>query len=127
MYEVIAEMLLIFKNYLRDVLKMLLHEMYCFISVEIIKTLAAYCSNSLQTFIIFAESKRTCASPPLIKNGVIKSSTVRTYENGSSVEYRCFEHHFLQGSQESYCLEGVWTIPPLCLGKYCHICLYLLK
>ncbi|XP_036692951.1 coagulation factor XIII B chain [Balaenoptera musculus] len=61
------------------------------------------------------ESKRTCASPPLIKNGVIKSSTIRTYENGSSVEYRCFEHHFLQGSKESYCLEGVWTTPPLCL------------
>nr|XP_030739968.1 coagulation factor XIII B chain-like isoform X2 [Globicephala melas] len=61
------------------------------------------------------ESKRTCASPPFIKNGVIKSSTVRTYENGSSVEYRCFEHHFLQGSKESYCLEGVWTTPPLCL------------
>nr|XP_017530913.1 coagulation factor XIII B chain [Manis javanica] len=56
-----------------------------------------------------------CASPPLIKNGVIISSTVDTYENGSSVEYRCFEHHFLQGSKESYCVEGVWTTPPLCL------------
>ncbi|EPY76298.1 hypothetical protein CB1_001441011 [Camelus ferus] len=62
------------------------------------------------------ESERTCASPPLIKNGVIKGSTAGTYENGSSVEYRCFEHYFLQGSREAYCSEGAWTAPPLCLG-----------
>nr|XP_035964966.1 coagulation factor XIII B chain isoform X3 [Halichoerus grypus] len=61
------------------------------------------------------ESKRMCVSPPLIKNGVIISSTSDIYENGSSVEYKCFDHHFLQGSKESYCLEGVWTTPPLCL------------
>ncbi|XP_008590154.1 PREDICTED: coagulation factor XIII B chain, partial [Galeopterus variegatus] len=61
------------------------------------------------------ESKGMCASPPLIKNGVIISSTVDIYENGSSVEYRCFDHHFLQGSRETYCLEGAWTTPPLCL------------
>ncbi|XP_006191145.2 coagulation factor XIII B chain [Camelus dromedarius] len=61
------------------------------------------------------ESERTCASPPLIKNGVIKGSTAGTYENGSSVEYRCFEHYFLQGSREAYCSEGAWTAPPLCL------------
>ncbi|XP_034522863.1 coagulation factor XIII B chain isoform X2 [Ailuropoda melanoleuca] len=61
------------------------------------------------------ESKGLCASPPLIKNGVIISSTLDIYENGSSVEYKCFDHHFLQGSKESYCLEGVWTMPPSCL------------
>ncbi|XP_012662079.1 coagulation factor XIII B chain isoform X1 [Otolemur garnettii] len=61
------------------------------------------------------ETKGRCASPPLIKNGVIISSPVETYENGSSIEYRCFDHHFLQGSREAYCLEGVWTTPPLCL------------
>ncbi|XP_012505900.1 PREDICTED: coagulation factor XIII B chain isoform X2 [Propithecus coquereli] len=61
------------------------------------------------------ESKGRCASPPLIKNGVIISSIVETYENGSSVEYKCFDHHFLQGSKEAYCLEGVWTTPPACL------------
>lgn len=61
------------------------------------------------------ESKRACASPPAIKNGVIKSSALNTYENGSSVEYICFEHHFLQGARESYCLGGVWTTPPSCL------------
>ncbi|XP_008507404.2 coagulation factor XIII B chain isoform X1 [Equus przewalskii] len=61
------------------------------------------------------EPKRICASPPLIKNGVIINSTGDTYENGSSVEYKCFDHHFLQGSRESYCLEGVWTTPPSCL------------
>uniref|UniRef100_A0A8C8YLZ1 Coagulation factor XIII B chain n=1 Tax=Prolemur simus TaxID=1328070 RepID=A0A8C8YLZ1_PROSS len=61
------------------------------------------------------ESKGRCASPPLIKNGVIISSIVGAYENGSSVEYKCFDHHFLQGSREAYCLEGVWTTPPSCL------------
>ncbi|XP_004685543.1 PREDICTED: coagulation factor XIII B chain [Condylura cristata] len=61
------------------------------------------------------ESKGICAPPPLIKNGVIVSSIVGTYENGSSVEYRCFDHHFLQGSRESYCLDGLWSTPPSCL------------
>ncbi|XP_031513280.1 coagulation factor XIII B chain isoform X3 [Papio anubis] len=61
------------------------------------------------------ESKGMCTSPPLIKHGDIISSIVDTYENGSSVEYRCFDHHFLQGSREAYCLEGMWTTPPLCL------------
>ena len=110
-------MLLIFKNYLRVVLKVLGHEISCFISVAVIKALATYCRDSLWTLtIVFAESKRMCASPPAIKNGVIKSSTLNTYENGSSVEYICFEHYFLQGARESYCLEGVWTTPPSCLG-----------
>ncbi|XP_019286016.2 coagulation factor XIII B chain isoform X1 [Panthera pardus] len=64
---------------------------------------------------IIKESKGMCAYPPLIKNGVMISSTLGIYENGSSVEYRCFDHHFLQGSRESYCLDGVWTTPPSCL------------
>lgn len=61
------------------------------------------------------ESRRMCATPPLIKNGVTVSPAAGAYENGSSVEYRCFDHHFLQGSRKSHCLEGVWTPPPLCL------------
>lgn len=75
----------------------------------------------------FSESKGVCASPPLIKNGVIISSTLEIYENGSSVEYKCFDYHFLQGSRESYCLDGVWTIPPSCLGMYCELFTYLIK
>ncbi|KAM4860494.1 coagulation factor XIII B chain-like isoform 2-T2 [Thomomys bottae] len=66
-------------------------------------------------FCIRKESKGRCASPPLIKNGVIISSAVNTYENGSSVEYRCFENHFLQGPKEAHCVEGEWTASPLCL------------
>nr|XP_019606501.1 PREDICTED: coagulation factor XIII B chain [Rhinolophus sinicus] len=61
------------------------------------------------------ESKGMCASPPLIKNGVITSSVRRSYENGSSVEYRCLDHHFLEGPRVSHCSQGVWTTPPLCL------------
>ncbi|XP_041504660.1 coagulation factor XIII B chain isoform X2 [Microtus oregoni] len=61
------------------------------------------------------ESKGRCASPPVIRNGDIVSSAASTYENGSSVEYQCSENHFLQGSREAYCVDGVWTTPPLCL------------
>ncbi|XP_014445975.1 coagulation factor XIII B chain isoform X2 [Tupaia chinensis] len=61
------------------------------------------------------ESKGMCSFPPLIKNGVILSATAGTYENGSSIEYRCLDHHFLQGSKETFCLDGVWTTPPSCL------------
>ncbi|XP_013202237.1 coagulation factor XIII B chain isoform X3 [Microtus ochrogaster] len=61
------------------------------------------------------ESKGRCASPPVIRNGDIVSSAASTYENGSSVEYRCSENHFLQGSREAYCVDGMWTTPPLCL------------
>ncbi|XP_077631271.1 coagulation factor XIII B chain [Crocuta crocuta] len=64
---------------------------------------------------IIKESKGMCASPPLVKNGVMISSILGIYENGSSVEYRCFDHHFLQGSKESYCSDGIWTTPPSCL------------
>ncbi|XP_019493535.1 PREDICTED: abnormal spindle-like microcephaly-associated protein [Hipposideros armiger] len=63
------------------------------------------------------ESKGVCASPPLITNGVIIGSAGGTYENGSSVEYRCFDHHFLQGPRVSHCVQGVWTTPPLCLEE----------
>ncbi|XP_045672617.1 coagulation factor XIII B chain isoform X2 [Phyllostomus hastatus] len=61
------------------------------------------------------ESKGTCASPPLIANGDIVHAKSEPYENGSLVEYRCLQYYFLQGSKESYCLEGVWTAPPSCL------------
>ncbi|XP_063095969.1 coagulation factor XIII B chain [Cavia porcellus] len=61
------------------------------------------------------EYKGLCILPPVIKNGVMVSSKVDTYENGSSVEYRCFDHYFLQGSKEAYCIEGAWTTPPSCL------------
>ncbi|XP_058525670.1 coagulation factor XIII B chain [Ochotona princeps] len=64
---------------------------------------------------ISKESSGMCASPPLIKHGVIISSIVGTYENGSSIEYKCFDNYFLQGSREAYCVEGKWTTPPMCL------------
>ncbi|EDM09620.1 coagulation factor XIII, beta subunit (predicted) [Rattus norvegicus] len=61
------------------------------------------------------ESKGMCASPPVIRNGNIVSLVASTYENGSSVEYQCFDSHFLQGSRDAYCVDGVWTTPPSCL------------
>ncbi|XP_004610062.2 coagulation factor XIII B chain [Sorex araneus] len=61
------------------------------------------------------EPKGQCGSPQMIKNGLAISATPGPYENGSFVEYMCFEHHFLQGSRKSYCLEGTWTTLPSCL------------
>lgn len=61
------------------------------------------------------ESKGMCASPPVIRNGGVVSSAASIYENGSSVEYQCFDNHFLQGSRDAYCVDGVWTTPPSCL------------
>ncbi|XP_001506259.4 coagulation factor XIII B chain [Ornithorhynchus anatinus] len=61
------------------------------------------------------ESKGRCGPPPNIKFGNIIESLLTNYENGSSVKYSCFEHHFVKGSTTVYCLDGQWTSPPLCL------------
>lgn len=79
--------------------------------------LSVQCNRGEVTYplCIRKESKGVCLSPPLIKNGGIIGTTLATYENGSSVEYACLEHHFLQGAKESYCFDGMWSTPPLCL------------
>ncbi|XP_036926432.1 coagulation factor XIII B chain isoform X1 [Sturnira hondurensis] len=82
-----------------------------------LSTLSVQCNRGHVTYplCVRKESKGMCASPPLIANGVTVHSKLEPYENGSSVEYTCSQHYFLQGSKESYCLEGVWTAPPSCL------------
>ncbi|XP_037006825.2 coagulation factor XIII B chain [Artibeus jamaicensis] len=82
-----------------------------------LSALSVQCNRGHVTYplCVRKESKGTCASPPLIANGVTVQSKLEPYENGSSVEYRCSQFYFLQGSKESYCLEGVWTAPPSCL------------
>uniref|UniRef100_A0A8C3IYS3 Sushi domain-containing protein n=1 Tax=Chrysemys picta bellii TaxID=8478 RepID=A0A8C3IYS3_CHRPI len=61
------------------------------------------------------DPKEKCGSPPIIKNGDVIDPRLTEYESDSSVEYTCFDHHFLQGSNRVYCSNGQWTTPPDCI------------
>ncbi|NXV88172.1 F13B factor, partial [Calonectris borealis] len=56
-----------------------------------------------------------CDSPPSIVNGALTLPPLTQYDSGSSVQYSCFDYHFLQGSERIYCSEGQWTSPPVCI------------
>ncbi|XP_053098967.1 coagulation factor XIII B chain-like isoform X2 [Hemicordylus capensis] len=57
-----------------------------------------------------------CGSPPSVANGVIMGDGPGLdYAHGSSILYRCCEHHFLQGSRTVSCSRGEWTTPPVCI------------
>uniref|UniRef100_A0A8B9T8Y5 Sushi domain-containing protein n=1 Tax=Anas platyrhynchos TaxID=8839 RepID=A0A8B9T8Y5_ANAPL len=56
-----------------------------------------------------------CDSPPPIANGALKLPPLAQYESGSSVQYSCYDYHFLQGSERIYCSAGQWTSPPVCI------------
>nr|XP_023957791.2 coagulation factor XIII B chain [Chrysemys picta bellii] len=64
---------------------------------------------------IMEDPKEKCGSPPIIKNGDVIDPRLTEYESDSSVEYTCFDHHFLQGSNRVYCSNGQWTTPPDCI------------
>ncbi|KAM6327592.1 coagulation factor XIII B chain-like [Podargus strigoides] len=59
--------------------------------------------------------QQNCASPPVIKNGVVLGPILTSYKNGSSVEYGCQHYHFLDGPSTVYCKQGNWTEQPTCL------------
>uniref|UniRef100_A0A8C4W3U6 Coagulation factor XIII B chain n=1 Tax=Gopherus evgoodei TaxID=1825980 RepID=A0A8C4W3U6_9SAUR len=50
--------------------------------------------------------KEKCGSPPVVKNGDVIGPRLTEYESDSSVEYTCFEHHFLQGSNRIYSMQS---------------------
>uniref|UniRef100_A0A8B9T963 Coagulation factor XIII B chain n=1 Tax=Anas platyrhynchos TaxID=8839 RepID=A0A8B9T963_ANAPL len=56
-----------------------------------------------------------CDSPPPIANGALKLPPLAQYESGSSVQYSCYDYHFMQGSERIYCSAGQWTSPPVCI------------
>nr|XP_047922996.1 coagulation factor XIII B chain isoform X5 [Anser cygnoides] len=56
-----------------------------------------------------------CDSPPSIANGALTLPPLTQYESGSSVQYSCYDYHFLQGSERIYCSAGQWTSPPVCI------------
>ncbi|XP_075397974.1 coagulation factor XIII B chain [Tenrec ecaudatus] len=100
-----------------DLIDFTCKEGYTFAPSSTLSELSVHCNRGDVTYplCIIREFRGMCTSPPLIKNGDIISSAADTYENGSSVTYQCFQHYFLQGSRNAYCLEGQWTTPPLCL------------
>ncbi|XP_009957585.1 PREDICTED: coagulation factor XIII B chain, partial [Leptosomus discolor] len=59
--------------------------------------------------------QKDCTSPPVIKNGVVLGPVLKSYQNGSSVEYSCQHYHFMDGPSTVYCKEGNWTEQPTCL------------
>ncbi|KAI6064105.1 Coagulation factor XIII B chain [Aix galericulata] len=59
--------------------------------------------------------REKCDSPPPIANGALKLPPLAQYESGSSVQYSCYDYHFLQGSERIYCSAGQWTSPPVCI------------
>ncbi|NXP72358.1 F13B factor, partial [Ramphastos sulfuratus] len=71
-------------------------------------------SNCLSPYLTL-EMQQGCASPPVVKNGVLLGPLLPSYKNGSSVEYGCQSYHFLDGPQTVYCQQGNWTEQPTCL------------
>lgn len=71
---------------------------------------------SLTAFLGLAAATEKCGSPPSIAHGALTLPALPQYESGSSVQYICSEHHFLQGSERILCSEGQWTLPPVCVG-----------
>ncbi|XP_074859398.1 coagulation factor XIII B chain [Carettochelys insculpta] len=64
---------------------------------------------------IMKDPNDKCGSPPVIENGEVTEPQLTEYESDSSVEYRCSDHHFLQGSSTVYCSKGQWSTPPDCI------------
>ncbi|NXP59685.1 F13B factor, partial [Chloropsis cyanopogon] len=71
-------------------------------------------SNCLSLYPI-SEMQQDCASPPVIKNGVVLGPLLASYKNGSWVEYGCQHYYFLDGPSTVYCDHGNWTEQPTCL------------
>ncbi|KAG6927962.1 coagulation factor XIII B chain, partial [Chelydra serpentina] len=61
------------------------------------------------------ETRETCPSPPAIKNGASFGPLLTNYTTGSSVKYRCYRYHTLEGPETVHCVQGKWTAQPTCL------------
>ncbi|KGL84174.1 Coagulation factor XIII B chain, partial [Tinamus guttatus] len=70
---------------------------------------------NLGVFYPILEMQQECASPPVIRNGILLGPLLMSYQNGSSVEYSCQRYHVLDGPSTVYCERGNWTPQPTCL------------
>ncbi|XP_043819836.1 coagulation factor XIII B chain-like isoform X3 [Dromiciops gliroides] len=65
---------------------------------------------------------RSCQAPPSVENGDIITPERSLYSRGSVVEYRCQDHHSLEGSNTITCQGGKWTEPPTCRATIAAKC-----
>ncbi|NXY90816.1 F13B factor, partial [Alcedo cyanopectus] len=100
-----------------DLIEFQCEEGYSFLQTTIPSPGRTQCNHGrLQypTCIMQAPSEK-CESPPSIVNGALTLPPSTQYDSGSSVQYSCFDYHFLQGSERIYCSGGQWTSPPVCI------------
>ncbi|XP_068930572.1 coagulation factor XIII B chain-like [Petaurus breviceps papuanus] len=64
---------------------------------------------------------KECRAPPSVENGDIITPEMSKYATGSVVEYRCQDHHRLEGSRTITCQHGMWTKPPTCRDVGCGV------
>uniref|UniRef100_A0A672UBB3 Coagulation factor XIII B chain n=1 Tax=Strigops habroptila TaxID=2489341 RepID=A0A672UBB3_STRHB len=83
-------------------------------SLRLSPVLASFQRSNYRTPLLVLETQQDCASPPVVKNGVVLGPLLTSYKNGSSVEYGCQHYHFLDGPRTVYCQQGNWTEPPTC-------------
>ncbi|XP_053549738.1 uncharacterized protein LOC128641196 [Bombina bombina] len=61
-----------------------------------------------------------CDDLPNIKNGKITEESIQAeYLSDSVVTFKCDPGYHLVGSNESVCIKGHWTPPPICTEKPC--------
>ncbi|XP_063284189.1 coagulation factor XIII B chain-like [Pelobates fuscus] len=56
------------------------------------------------------QNEHKCENPPSIRFGQIEPTS-----NRSNVKYRCDNGYQLSGPEESICIGGNWSLPPICL------------
>ncbi|XP_014382519.2 complement factor H-related protein 3-like, partial [Alligator sinensis] len=65
--------------------------------------------------LCISETGKKCGRPPTIANGDITTFALKEYASGFSVEYKCQRFYTLTGQNTSFCNNGNWTKPPVCL------------
>ncbi|XP_059584413.1 coagulation factor XIII B chain [Alligator mississippiensis] len=65
--------------------------------------------------LCISETGKKCGCPPTIANGDITTFALKEYASGFSVEYKCQRFYTLTGQNTSFCNNGNWTKPPVCL------------
>uniref|UniRef100_M3XHF3 Sushi domain-containing protein n=1 Tax=Latimeria chalumnae TaxID=7897 RepID=M3XHF3_LATCH len=60
--------------------------------------------------------RQKCAPPPEIENAE-RISNSSEYYHGDTVEYKCKPPYQIEGQKLIQCENGVWSLPPVCLGR----------
>lgn len=60
---------------------------------------------------------RACGPRPSLLNGEAKNAPREEYAHGEVVEYVCSPRFLMKGSNRIQCVDGEWTVLPLCVGN----------